>query len=346
MDGRMLAVKKDKPAPGALVTETDIPKIKPNEVLVKVKACSICGTDLHIYKWEAPWDTRIKPPMIFGHEFAGDIVEVGDQVKHRKVGDYVSAETHVVCNDCFLCKTGNKHICRTVSILGVDIDGSFAEYVAIPEENAWVNDKSIPPEIAALQEPMGNAVHTVDSCRIPGRKVAVFGCGPIGLMSIGLAKAMGAAKVIAIDVQDYRINLAKKMGADVVLNGKEVDVKKEIDDITEGKGIDVFLEMSGSPIAIQQGFETLRMGGDVALLGLPPKDVTIDWSNYFVLKAPKIYGIAGRKMYETWYMTTSFLKNKLIDVNPLITHKFKLAEFEEAMQTALSGEAGKVVLTP
>ncbi|MEW6295618.1 MAG: L-threonine 3-dehydrogenase [Candidatus Diapherotrites archaeon] len=349
MKEKMLAIMKDKPREGAITTEVAIPKIKPHEILVKVKATSICGTDVHIYKWDKWSQNRIKPPLIFGHEFTGEVIEIGKHVfstSEVKVGNYVSAETHIACGKCFQCKTGNAHICENVRILGVDTQGCFAEYAVIPAANAWVNDPKIPLEIASMQEPLGNAIHTALAVELIGNTVLIMGCGPIGLCSIQVAKAAGAAKVIAVDLVPYRLELAKKMKADYALNAREVDVIKEVMDITEGKGADVFLEMSGSQQAIEQGFKALRPGGEASILGIPSKEIELDLSSAVVFKAAKVHGINGRLMFNTWYKTASLLKNKLIDISPIITHKIKLNEFEQGMQAMLSGNSGKVVMFP
>ena len=347
MKGEMKAIMKKKPGPGAELVAVPIPKIGPRDILVKVKATSICGTDLHIYEWNAWAQRRIKPPRVMGHEFGGEVVEAGKDVTFVSVGDHVSAETHIVCGKCFQCRTGQAHVCQNVKILGVDTDGCFAEYVAIPEENAWVNDKKLPPEIAAIQEPFGNAVHTVFSEDVAGKTVAVFGLGPIGVCAVAICRAAGAAHVFAIGRKnDYRINLAKKMGADTIIKSNEQDTVKVIKEATGGSGVDVSLEMAGSQEAISQCFKVLKFGGRVSLLGLPPDKITLDWADDIVFKAARVYGIAGRKMYGTWYTTAGLLKSGRVNVEPIITHKFKLEEFEKGMQLMHEGKCGKVVLYP
>jgi threonine 3-dehydrogenase len=342
----MIAVRKLKPAPGLDLTTTKIPKIGKNDVLVKVRACSICGSDVHIYSWDSALSQRIKPPRTIGHEVAGDVVEIGKEVTSVQVGDYISAESHIACGCCYQCKNGKPHICETMKILGFDVDGGFAEYVSIPAVNAWKNPKDMPPEIATIEEPMGNSVYTVESGNVKGKVVTVFGCGPTGLFAVGLARYEGAEKIIAIDSKEFRLNIAKKMGADLVINGAEVDVIKEIMDATDGLGADVFLEMSGSPIAIENGFKTLKSGGKVVALGLPKDPIKFDWSNYVVTKLATIQGIFGREMFHTWERMSKILSSKKLDLTPIITHRFKLTEFDKAIEAARSGDAGKVVMFP
>ncbi|KGG80332.1 L-threonine 3-dehydrogenase [Caloranaerobacter azorensis H53214] len=346
MSGKMKVVLKDKPGVGAVLAERDIPKIGPNDVLVKVLATSICGTDYHIYSWDEWSQKRIKPPRVMGHEFAGEVVEVGSNVKSVKVGDIVSAETHIVCGVCPLCTTGNAHICVNTKILGVDTDGTFAEYVAIPESNAWVNDKDVPVELLSIQEPLGNAVHTVLAGEIIGKSIAVVGCGPIGLMAVAVAKAASASKVIAIEVNEYRIELAKKMGADVVINPVKENVVERVLEETSGYGVDVVAEMSGNVMAIQQAFKYIKLGGRMSLLGIPSKNVELDLANDIIFKGITIQGIVGRRMYNTWHQVKGLLASGNLNLEPIITHKLPLEEFEKGMELMKSGNCGKVVLYP
>jgi threonine 3-dehydrogenase len=346
MEGKMKVVVKEQPAPGAVMSTRDIPKIGPNDILVKVLATSICGTDYHIYSWDAWSQKRIKTPMVMGHEFAGEVIEVGEQVKHIKLGDVVSAETHIVCNVCELCTTGNAHICKDTVILGVDTQGTFAEYVSIPAANAWINDKNVAPELLCVQEPLGNAVHTVLSGEIIGKSIAVVGCGPIGLMSVAVAKAVGASKVIAVEVNEYRADLALKMGAHRVINPMKEDVIAEILKETDGMGVDVVAEMSGNARAIQQAFKYIKLGGRMAMLGIPTSAVEIDIASDIVFKGIKIHGIAGRRMYDTWHQVKGLLASGQLNIEPIITHKFALEDFEKGMELMKSGNCGKVVLFP
>ncbi|GGE24747.1 L-threonine 3-dehydrogenase [Marinithermofilum abyssi] len=346
MGGTMRALVKHHAGFGAELREVPIPTIGPNEVLVKVKATTICGTDVHIYKWDDWAAGRVKPPLVFGHEFSGEVVEVGDQVTHLQIGDHVSAETHIVCHRCPQCLRGDYHICANTQIIGVDRNGCFAEYAAMPAENLWKNNKDLPPEVASAMEPMGNAVHTALSGPITGKRVAVIGCGPIGVMAVAVAKASGASQVIALDINEYRLNLAGTMGATTLINSQEVDPVTRVKELTGGHGVDVVLEMSGHPVAIQQGFAMLSLGGRISMLGLPTKPVELDISNEIVFKGIQVHGIVGRRMYETWEQTAGFLNSGQVDLKPMITHRFSLEEFEKGFELMMSGKSGKVVLYP
>ncbi len=342
----MKALAKTRPAPGAELIEVPVPQPKAGEALIKVRAASICGTDQHIYEWNEWAQGRIKPPLIFGHELAGEVVALGDGTKRVKVGDMVSAETHVVCDSCYLCRTGKAHICQNLTILGVDIPGVFAEYVTVPAQNLLINDPSIPADWASVQEPMGNAIHTSLADDIVGKTVALFGTGPIGLIAVAVCMSCGAERVIAIDINDYRLNIAKKMGAYMTVNAKEKNPVEAILEVTNGEGADVFLEMSGAASALQQGFQALRFGGWAGLLGLPAKPVTLDVTNGIVFKGATVYGISGRRMYDTWYKTTALLRGKRVDLGPVITHSFPLEEYEKGFELMHSGQCGKVILRP
>jgi threonine 3-dehydrogenase len=346
MSGKMRAVVKASAAPGAEIATVDVPQVGPGDVLVKVKATSICGTDVHIYNFD-PWArSRVKPPMVFGHEFAGEVVELGEGVSTLKPGDYVSAETHIVCNICYQCLSGQAHVCSDVSIIGVDRAGSFADYVTIPEGNAWLNPPTMPPEVASVQEPFGNAVHAALSTELAGRTVLVTGCGPIGLMAIGVAKAAGAAAVYATEVAPYRLRLASRIEPDLILNPTEVDVVEEISNATDGIGIDVLLEMSGNPSALHEGFAVLRSGGYAALLGLPSNPVEMALNEEIIFKGATVYGVSGRKIWRTWYQTRALLSTGAVDVGPIITHQLPLEEFEQGLKLMSEGQCGKVVLLP
>ncbi|MFH1225286.1 MAG: L-threonine 3-dehydrogenase [Candidatus Diapherotrites archaeon] len=345
MAGTMKAIVKAKPGKGAEIRKVPIPVPKGGEVLIKVLATSICGTDVHIYNWEGAFKDRVKAPQIMGHEFIGEIAELGKGVTSVKVGDRVTAETHIVCNKCDQCKTGNAHVCKETSIIGVDRDGSFAEYIAIPEENAWLTSKDIPLHVASVQEPLGNAVHAAMEFDAAGKNCAVFGCGPIGLFSIAILKKNGAAKVIALDLKDERIELAKKMGADAAIKVNGRSVKDEIREHTNGTGINLALEMSGSPQAAHDILDTLVMGGEMVWFGLPNEEICIDISNKVVFRGVKMHGVIGRKMYDTWFKSRRLL-NSGLDVSPVITHKLPFEEWEKGMELMGSGKSGKIVLYP
>jgi threonine 3-dehydrogenase len=343
----MRAIVKVSPGIGFDLREVPVPEVGPKDLLVKVRATSICGTDLHIFEWNRWAQGRITPPLTIGHEFSGDVVAVGSAVVDFEGGEYVSAESHVICGVCRMCREGNGHICHDTEILGVDLDGSYAEYVRIPAKNAWKNPATLPPEFASLQEPLGNAVHTVLSGPISGKTCAVFGCGPQGLMALGVARASGATKLFAVDVNDYRLDLARKMGATRALNPQRDDVVGEILAETQDEGgVQVVCEMSGHPQAIRQGFEALANGGRYAMLGIPSGPVELDLASQIVFKGALVQGIIGRRVFETWYQTSALLASGRLDVSPLITHRFPLEHFAEAFALMQSGNCGKVVLTP
>ncbi len=342
----MKAVIKAERAPGLTLTELPVPEVGPDDVLVKVRAVSICGTDLHIYRWDKWAEGRIKPPLVTGHEITGDVVRVGENVRRVKVGDYVSLESHVVCNTCVYCRTGRGHICQNTRILGVDRDGGFAEYISVPAQNAWVNPPDMPVEVAVLEENFGNAVHTVMAQDVSAKTVLVTGCGPVGLMAIAVARAVGARAIFATDISPYRLNMAVTMGADMVINAARQDVIAEVRAATNGDGVDVLLEMSGAPSAIDQGFTLLKDGGEVALLGLTPGPFEFDLNAHIVFKGAMVRGIIGRRLWETWYQTRSLLESGAVDLTPMVTHKFRLEEFDKAFETFASGQSGKVMMIP
>ncbi len=342
----MLSVWKTKPKEGLEIKETNIPKIKDDEVLIKVKATSICGTDMHIYRWDDWAQSRITKnlPYIFGHEVSGEVIELGKNVKGVEIGDHVSAETHIPCGHCFQCRTGKEHICTNVKILGVDVNGTFAEYIALPYKNAWVNDKKIPHWIASVQEPLGNAVHTVFDGEVAGKTVAIFGLGSIGICAVRLCKLAGAEKVIAVEGKDSRLKLAKEFGADILIDIDDEDVEKAIMDSTDGLGTDVFLEMAGSSDAMKHGLATLKPGGRASILGIFSKPFEINVTRDIVFKGARINGINGRLMYDTWYKTKSFLPK--MGLERIITHRFKLSEIEKGFDVMKEGTGLKVVLEP
>ncbi len=342
----MKAVVKPGPQPGLELTQRPIPEVRPGEVLVKVRAASICGTDLHIYNWDAWAQSRIHPPVIVGHEVCGDVVARGAMVTEPQIGDFVSLESHVICNICQYCRTGRGHICENTRLIGVDRDGGFAEYIAIAAQNAWKQPADLPVEIAALQENFGNAVHTAFAADVTAKKVLVTGCGPVGVMAIMVAKAAGARAIYASDVSDYRLNMARAAGADLTLNPRRDDVVAMVRAATDGEGVDVLLEMSGAVTAIDQGFTLLKPGGEAALLGVSPGPFTFDWNHHIVFKGARVYGITGRRLWETWYQSRGLVRSGAVNLAPLITHRFKLEEYDKAFETMASGQSGKVVLFP
>lgn len=346
VNGKMKAIIKHHRGPGAKLEEVDIPQVKDDEVLIRVKATSICGTDVHIYNWDEWSESRVQPPYVFGHEFSGEIVETGSNVEHFHTGDYVSAETHLVCGHCPQCLTGKYHICAHTKIIGVDTQGCFAEYVALPAENLWRNPEDLPTDMASIQEPMGNAVHTVLNGEVTGKTVAVIGCGPIGLMAVGVAVAAGASQVLAFDLNPYRLELAGKMGATAVIHSSEEDPVEKALALTNGHGVDVVCEMSGHPVAMDQGFKMVTNGGRVSILSLPTKRVSLDVTNDIVFKGVEVQGITGRKMYKTWQQVSRLLQSGQVDVKPMITHHLKLEEFEKGFDLMNKGLCGKVILHP
>ncbi len=351
----MRAVYKSKPELGLQYKEdVDIPTIKnhDNDVLIKVKRAGICGTDLHIYTWDAWAQHRMgnKLPIITGHEVVGTVVEVGKNISTVSEGDLVSAETHLACGKCYLCRTGRKATCQNSTILGVDTNGIYADYAILHEENAWINDPKLPLEIAAVLEPLGNAFHTVlpehNIEDIVGKKVLVTGAGPIGLFTIALCKQIGAEEVYTTEINPKRIELAKLMGADRVINPLHEDTYKEVMDLTNGIGADVLLEISGHPQAIKDGLRSLVPGGRVSLLGIFDKDVTMDLNDLLIFKGARVFGITGRRMFETWYQLKGVLsrpdfRNK---IRAVVTDQFKLSEINKAMENIIQGNSAKTIL--
>jgi len=319
MAEKMLAVIKKEASVGAELIETEIPVPQPDEVLIKVRACSICGTDKHIYNWDDWAASRIRPPMIFGHECCGEVVEIGAGVKNISVGDYISAETHIPCRHCYQCKTGNMHLCKNLVILGVDRSGIFAEYAAIPEICCWKNHKSMPIEIASIQEPFGNAVYTVMESNVSAKRIAIIGDGPIAAFACGIAKAMGAALIYNLGMMPFNLDVCGKMGANVSINvTKEKEYRKRIIDETNG-GVDVVLDMAGNKPAMAKNI---------------------------VFKGVNIIGINGRKMFKTWYQMKNILDYKLVDPNPVISHTMPFKDIIKAMEMAVANDVdtSKIVL--
>src|SRR6266550_3410758 len=337
----MQAIVKPSRAPGLKVTTVPKPTPGPGEVLIAVRHAGVCGTDLHIADWN-PWaQGRIKPPIVVGHEFAGEIESVGDGVTGLRAGHLATAEGHIVCGHCLQCRTGNSHICQNTRIIGVDRDGAFAEYITMPASNVLTLDGgTIPTEVGAIMDPMGNAFHTVltGGAEIPGSTVFIVGCGPIGCF------AAGATRVIASDVNPKRLALAATMGAHVTINAKTDDVVKTVLAETDEEGADVVCEMSGVPSALHQAFAAVRMGGRVQLLGIPDGAVPVDFANEIIFKGITVYGVIGRKMYQTWHQMRRFLIGGQFDPRPIITHKFPLAKIDDALAAIRSGDAGKVIL--
>ncbi|MGB7844045.1 MAG: L-threonine 3-dehydrogenase [Candidatus Acidiferrum sp.] len=346
MPGTMKALRKTQAGKGLQIEKIQVPAIGPIDVLVRVTATSICGTDLHIYGWDRWSQGRIKPPVTLGHEFCGVVERAGEEVTAVKAGDFVSAEMHVNCGHCHQCRLGQAHICQNLRIIGIDIDGAFAEFVKIPATNIWKLDPAIPEHYGAILDPLGNAVHTVLAGAIAGQTVLVTGCGPIGLMSIAVAKACGSSTVFATETKEQRREMAKRMGADFVLNPLMEDPLKKILEATGGTGVDALLEMSGQPAAIQQGFKALRAGGRASLLGIPTENVPLDLVQDVIFKGATVQGIYGRRMYETWVQMTALLKAGRVNLEPLFGERMELENFEAAFVKLQSGLAGKILMYP
>jgi threonine 3-dehydrogenase len=335
------ALVKERAAAGFTLTEVPEPTIRDDEVLIRVRRAGVCGTDVHIYEWDAWAQGRCRPPFVVGHEFAGDVVQVGQLVTDVRVGDRVTAEGHIVDGRCLLCRTGNSHVCPHTKIIGVDRDGCFAEYIAMPATNVWHLDDAVSFEVGGIHDPMGNAFHTALTAEIPGATVLVTGCGPIGLFAVGICRAAGASRIIASDVNETRLELARTMGADDVVHPAEVETA--VRRATDGLGVDVVLEMSGVPSAIHQAFALVRVGGRVQMLGIPAKPMEVDFATEVIFKGITIYGVVGRRMYDTWHQMTRFLRSGKFDPTPVITHRFPLEAADEAIRAIRSGAAGKVV---
>ncbi len=344
----MRALVKTTAAPGLTPTNWPDPTPGPREVVVKVAATSLCGTDAHIYRWDEWAQRRIRPPRIIGHELCGHVVEIGREVSLVKVGDYVAAESHLTCGTCFQCRTGQAHVCKNYKVLGIDQDGSYAEYVALPESVLWQTAPEVPPEFACVQEPLGNAVDAALAEDITGHTVFIAGCGPTGLFAAAVARVAGAATIIASDVSDYRLGLAKQLGVDHTVNVKTDPpeaVAGAIRDLTAGEGVDAALEMSGDPTALHQAFRFVKNGGRVTLFGIPTGSVCFDLPNEIIFKGIRVYGVTGRHLFGTWYRLAGLFKAGL-NIRPVITHSFPLAEFAMGFDLIKSGQCGKVVLFP
>jgi threonine 3-dehydrogenase len=345
----MMALRKTKRARGAEMQEIPVPDVKPNEVLIKVQASSLCGTDVHIYEWDSWAQSRVKTvPYTVGHETTGIVVKKGSVVSRVAEGDVVSVETHIPCMHCKQCMTGQMHICNNLEILGVDTNGAFAEYLVVPEVVLWKNDTSIRPEFLSIQEPLGNAVHAMLIEPVHGKSVAILGDGPIGLFAAGVARASGATQIFLTGMEPYRLAIGKKMGADHILNVTEVDAVKFIKEQTGGLGADVVIEMSGSPRAMQDGIAMLRRGGRYCFFGIFKDNLVPTPLNDIVFNGGRFYGINGRLMFDTWFMVSNLLSSKRLDVTPVVTHKMPLTSFEEAFELMIETpkKAGKIVLFP
>ena len=341
----MPAIRKLHSKPGLWwQEETPLPKIGQRDVLVAVTHAGICGTDRHIYEWDAWSRSRVKIGITTGHEFVGRVAAIGPAVTRVAVGQRVSAEGHIGCGVCQPCRTGNGHICEKVDILGIDTNGCFASYIAVPEDNIWPVHPDIPDHLAAIFDPLGNAMHTVMAAGVSGRSVLITGVGIIGLMAVSIAHAAGAGKILVTDRDRRRLELAKQLGADVAFDASDDAWPAQAREETHSQGPEVLLEMSGHPKAIRQGFAALRNGGTAALLGLPAEPVALDLPNDIIFKGATVLGINGRKMFETWYQVESFLLSGRLNIDPIVTHRLPMADFERGFELMRSGEGIKIVL--
>jgi threonine 3-dehydrogenase len=339
----MRAIAKLQPGPGLQMTEVPVPTPGINDVLIKIKKTSICGTDVHIYNWDAWAQKTIKPPMVIGHEFVGVIAEVGANVQGFKPGDLVDGEGHIVCGMCRNCLAGRRHLCKDTKGVGVNRDGAFAEYLCIPASNAVHVDPSIPLDVLSCFDPLGNATHTALQYDLVGEDVLITGAGPIGCMAAAIARQAGARKVVVTDVNDDRLALARRMGATRTVNVAREQLSAVQRDVGMKEGFDVGLEMSGNPHALNDMIDNMAHGGRIALLGIMPEKAAVDW-NKVVFNMLTIRGIYGREMYETWYKMTALIQSGL-DISPVITHRFPYLQFQEGFELMRSGRSGKIVLT-
>jgi threonine 3-dehydrogenase len=338
----MRALVKAKAERGIWLEDIEKPTIGHNDVLARVRRTAICGTDIHIFKWD-DWASRTIPvPIAVGHEFCGEIVAFGSEVKGLEIGDRVSAEGHVTCGVCRNCRAGRRHLCMNTVGIGVNRAGAFAEYIAVPAFNVFKLPDAISDDMAAILDPLGNATHTALSFDLVGEDVLITGAGPIGIMAVAIARYAGARHVVITDVNDYRLSLARQMGATVALNITDGSIDQTMQDLGMEEGFDVGMEMSGNPTAFRDLLRTMHHGGSVALLGIPPDDTVIDWTQV-IFKGLVIKGVYGREMFETWYKMSSMLQSGL-NIDPIITHHFPVSAYQEAFELMESGQSGKVIL--
>src|SRR5918995_2861276 len=340
MSNMMRALVKAKAEPGIWMEQVPVPEIGPNDVLIKVKKTAICGTDVHIYNWDQWAQKTVPVPMVTGHEFVGTVADFGAAVTEYKVGQRVSGEGHIVCGHCRNCRAGRGHLCRNTLGVGVNRPGAFGEYVAIPQHNVVPIPDDIPDEIAAILDPLGNAVHTALSFDLVGEDVLITGAGPIGIMAAAIVRFIGARNVVITDVNDYRLELARKMGATLALNVTRDKLEDAMQQLGMQEGFDVGLEMSGNAAALRDMLRTMHHGGGIAMLGIPPNEVAIDW-NEVILKGLTIKGIYGRQMFETWYKMAALLQSGL-NIRPVITHRLPYTQYQQAFEIMGKGQSGKV----
>ncbi|MEO1874268.1 MAG: L-threonine 3-dehydrogenase [Cobetia sp.] len=338
----MKALAKLKAEPGIWMTETAVPEIGHNDVLIKIRKTAICGTDMHIYQWDEWSQATVPVPMVTGHEYAGEIVALGSEVRGYEIGDRVSGEGHITCGHCRNCRAGRRHICRNTEGVGVNRPGAFAEYLALPAYNLFKLPDEISDDLAAIFDPFGNAVHTALAFDVVGEDVLITGAGPIGIMAAAVIRHIGARHVVITDVNDYRLALAEQMGATRTVNVSRESLQVVMAELDMHEGFDVVLEMSGVPSAVEQMLDVINHGGKIAMLGIPPGEMAIDWTKV-IFKGLTIKGIYGREMFETWYKMASLIQSGL-DLSPIITHRLGVADFQEGFEIMGSGQSGKVVL--
>ncbi len=339
---KMKVLAKLKPEPGIWMDEVMIPEPGHNDILIKVKKTAICGTDIHIFNWDEWSQKTIPVPMTIGHEFVGTIVKLGKGVTGLKEGDRVSAEGHITCGYCRNCKAGKRHLCRNTIGIGVTRDGCFAEYISVPAVNAFQIPDGITDDIASILDPFGNATHTALSFDLVGEDVLITGAGPIGILASAVAKHAGARHIVITDINDYRLDLAKTLGATKTINVLNSDISTVMKELNMTEGFDVGLEMSGNPMAFKDMLDAMNFGGNVAILGIPPAETAIDWTKV-IFKGLKLKGIYGREMFETWYKMSSMLQSHL-DISASITHKYPVDKFLDGFKVMKSGKSGKVIL--
>jgi len=338
----MKALSKLKAEPGIWMTDAPKPEVGHNDLLIKIRKTAICGTDVHIYKWDEWASKTIPTPMVVGHEYVGEVVDMGQEVRGFAVGDRVSGEGHITCGHCRNCRAGRVHLCRNTTGVGVNREGAFAEYLVIPAFNAFKIPDNISDELASIFDPFGNAVHTALSFDLVGEDVLITGAGPIGIMAAAVAKHVGARHVVITDVNEYRLELARKMGASRAVNVANEKLEDVMNDLGMTEGFDIGLEMSGVPSAFNSMLNNMNHGGKIAMLGIPPSDMAVDW-NQVIFKGLVIKGIYGREMFETWYKMASLIQSGL-DLNPIITHQYSVDDFQAGFDMMISGQSGKVVL--
>lgn len=339
---KIKALSKLKPEPGIWMTEVEQPEFGYNDLLIKIKKTAICGTDIHIYNWDHWAQQTIPVPMVVGHEYVGEVVAIGEGVRGFEINDRVSGEGHITCGHCRNCRAGRTHLCRNTIGVGVNRSGAFSEYLVLPAFNAFKIPDDICDDLAAIFDPFGNAVHTALSFDLVGEDVLITGAGPIGIMAAAVARHVGARHVVITDVNEYRLDLARKMGVTRAVNVSKQSIESVIQELKMTEGFDVGLEMSGNPSAFNSMLKSMNHGGRIALLGIPPSDMGIDW-NQVIFKGLVIKGIYGREMFETWYKMVSLIQSGL-DLTPIITHHYNIDEFQQGFDVMRSGASGKVIL--